>query len=950
MHTNILSSIRKSHFTSQLFVALMVNMTIFSQPLSYALNSKNSTYVKPIYTGSLNSFKDLNEDVVQQQKSNENNNETQISIVEKEDSLNGSNVIFAFEKQGIIGKSENLPIDEPGDNIFSFELKQSFKQDKDAYLEYDLFGIADASHATKSINDQMATGGCVVKSNKVWTKVRERLNPSDIQKGVNYVKFTTSENADYQYMVRNLKMVYENKVINESIVFNQSIVSSYNGTIALSGYVTDKNIKKISVLGDDYPVINGVFEIVLQERLPNASVLVSYEDTSGIIRKSAINIKQLLDKPDFVSKSKTEFIQINKIFEKGIKNSLILSGAKLEIEDLSLENSTLFSIAGLRYRDVPTLSPEMVNVTADFYGYRMLPHGNHFTLKPAKLHLKYDEKKLPTGYTAKDIKTFYFDIDQRKWLALEKDTLLSTTQEIVSKTTHFTDFINGIIKVPESPETGSYTPTSIKDIKAADPTAGVVSIAPPSPNNMGTLNTSFPIKLPAGRGGMQPELSINYSSEGGNGWMGLGWDLAIPGVSIDTRWGAPRYGDIDGNGSFDNKETEIYSMGGGMLTLKDGADYTNPHRKDNINSTAERQFYPRTEGSYAKIIRHGSNPTNYWWEVTDKTGNKSFYGGYGNAVVDNSVIRTAAGNIAYWGLYRKEDTNKNYVQYNYDNQVANIASNAPGNGGNEFYIKEIKYTLHNTLGNNPPNYYKVSFTRDRLVKSRTSLSLYDRKDIQINARNGVVQVTKDFLKEIKIEFINNQSINPKIRTYKFDYEEHIFMKSQLYKVSEYDSSGDLFYSNTIEYYDKDEEGNAINESNFIDTNESQLWDNNFDDIKGDLLLSGISNEFSNKGSALGATKGWGINGGLYVGFGIPCSGSNLFTVGVNGGFSYSESNGLVTFMDVNGDGLPDKIYKKGNDIKFRPNLGSIGSNLGFDSPKDITGFDELSETMSILKV
>lgn len=926
-------------------------MMVFSQPLSYALNNRVSKQVIP------NNFRTIVGYSNQTTQNNESNglvehqsqNNSKIQVIENKsvEVLKDVNTILAFEKQGIIGKSENLPIDELTDNIFSFELKEDFKQNKDAYLEYEIFGLEDASQTTKSVNDQLATGGSIIKINKAWSKVREKLNPESIQKGKNFVKFTTLENANYQYMVRNLKMVYEDKTINEPIVFNQSSTNSYNGKIAFSGFVPDKTVTKVSVLGTEYPVINGVFEVLVQEKEPNAFLTVSYLDNKGNRKENNIKIKQLIEQPDVVNSNKTNFTQTNKSFEKNVKNTLTLAGAKLEVEDLSLANNTTFSIAGLRYTDVPTLSPEMVNVTADFHGYRMLPHGEHFTAKPAKIHLKYDEKKLPTGYTAKDIKTFYFDNEQRKWLALDKDTLLSTTQEIVSKTSHFTDFINGIIKVPESPETGSYTPTSIKDIKAADPTVGVVSIAPPSPNNMGTMNTSFPIKLPAGRSGMEPELSVSYSSEAGNGWMGLGWDLSIPGVSLDTRWGAPRYDA--------SKETEIYSMGGGMLTLKDGADYTNPHRKsdisrqyqdlDNDGVFKERQFYPRIEGSYAKVIRHGDSPSNYWWEVTDKTGNKSFYGGYAGAVVNNSVVKTNAGNIAYWGLYRTEDTNGNYVEYIYENQSVSLPGQ-PGDNGNEFFIKEIKYTLHNSAQN---NYYKVSFNKSNNYNVGTPNISSQRADIQVNARNGVVQVTKDLLKEIKVSF--EQSGNSQtIRTYRFDYEQHTFVKSQLVKIAEYDANGELFYSNTMEYHNKDESGNAINETNFMDSNESTMWNHNDDDIKGDLLLgslaAGISNEFTNKGSALGSTKGWGLNGGLYVGFGIPCSGSNLFTAGVNGGYSYSESKGLISFMDVNGDGLPDKIYRKDGQIKFRPNLGLPGSTVGFGSPQDITGINQLSETTS----
>lgn len=946
MYNNILTRIRKRKLVLEVFVALMVNLMVFAQPISYVIGNKFIKYDASSNSGGVYLLNNSTNEILPinsfpTYKKERINKKSYILNVENKE----AGAFLAFEKKGIIGKSENLPIDEVADNIFTFDLSDNFLNEKNIYLEYEIFGLEDASQATKSINDLPATGGCLVKTNKEWSKVREKIDPNGVQFGKNYIKFTTFENANYQYMVRNLKLVYESNLVKEQLSFTQSNTNSYNGKIAFSGFVKDKTVSKVVASGIEFPVINGTFEIQLNELEPKKEISVHYINDKGEKIENSISINQIIEKADFEHKSKLNYTQVNKLFEKDQVNNLSLEGAKIEADKNSLTANKTFSIAGLRYVDVPTLSPEMVNVTSDFYGYRMLPHGEHFTNAPARIHLKYDEKKLPTGYTAKDIKTFYFDLEQKKWLALEKDTLLSTTQEIVSKTTHFTDFINGIIKVPESPETGSYTPTSIKDIKAADPVAGVVSIAPPTPNNMGTLNTSFPIKLPAGRSGMEPELAVSYSSDGGNGWMGLGWDLSIPGVSLDTKWGAPRYGDVDGNGSFDNIETEIYTLGGGTLTFKDGSEYTNPHRKGNIAAQAERQFYPRIEGSYAKIIRHGNNPTNYWWEVTDKTGNKSFYGGYTGGVVNNAVVKTNGGNIAYWGLYRTEDTNGNYVEYIYENQSVSLPGR-PGDNGNEFFIKEIKYTLHSSAQD---NYYKVSFNKSNNYNVGTPSTSNDRPDVQVNARNGVVQVTKDLLREIKVSF-EQPGNSQTIRTYRFDYETHTFVKSQLTKIAEYDASGDLFYSNTMEYHNKDEAGNVINENNFIDSNESTMWNHDDDNIKGDLLLgslaAGISNEFTNQGSALGSTKGWGLNGGLYVGFGIPCSGSNLFTAGVNGGYSYSESKGLISFMDVNGDGLPDKIYRKDGQIKFRPNLGLPGSTVGFGAPQDITGINQLSETTS----
>src|SRR5690606_13992563 len=122
----------------------------------------------------------------------------------------------------------------------------------------------------------------------------------------------------------------------------------------------------------------------------------------------------------------------------------------------------------------------------------------------------------------KDVRTFSFDKEKREWVALPVDSLDYKNKIIISNFNGDTDYINGVIKVPEMAETASFTPTTISDMKYADPSAGIVSISPPSPNSNGIASTSFPIKLPPGRNGMAPNLSVNYNSEAGNGWMGVG--------------------------------------------------------------------------------------------------------------------------------------------------------------------------------------------------------------------------------------------------------------------------------------------------------------------------------------------------------------------------------------------------------------------------------------------
>ncbi|MET2997037.1 SpvB/TcaC N-terminal domain-containing protein, partial [Flavobacterium columnare] len=134
---------------------------------------------------------------------------------------------------------------------------------------------------------------------------------------------------------------------------------------------------------------------------------------------------------------------------------------------------------------------------------------------------------------------------------------------------------------------------------------GITPITPPTANPNGSTSTNFPIEIPKGRAGMQPSLALQYSSEAGHSWTGLGWAINLPSVDIETRWGAPRYDA--------SKETESYTLAGEALL-------PNAHREIWTDRQTNKQFFPRKEGAFQKITRKGNNPTNYYWVVTDKSG------------------------------------------------------------------------------------------------------------------------------------------------------------------------------------------------------------------------------------------------------------------------------------------------------------------------------------------
>jgi len=125
----------------------------------------------------------------------------------------------------------------------------------------------------------------------------------------------------------------------------------------------------------------------------------------------------------------------------------------------------------------------------------------------------------------------------------------------------------------------------------------------------GTGNFSVPITLPAGRLGLQPELAVTYSTGNGNGPLGLGWALSLPGVARKTSNGVPRYDETTSN---ERPDTFVLS-GAEDLVRVSGA------------TRGRTRYRPRTEGLFARI-EHVSDGGSDYWEVRSKDGKVTNYG------------------------------------------------------------------------------------------------------------------------------------------------------------------------------------------------------------------------------------------------------------------------------------------------------------------------------------
>ena len=176
--------------------------------------------------------------------------------------------------------------------------------------------------------------------------------------------------------------------------------------------------------------------------------------------------------------------------------------------------------------------------------------------------------------------------------------------------------------------------------------AGSFAVSP-----SGAATYSVPISVPKGASGMEPKLFLNYSSQSGNGSIGLGWSLG--GLSVITR-GPTNLADdgrIDGV-NFD-ADDQYFLDGERLIPIhgKGGADGTEYR-------TQNDKFY--------KIISHGSYGARgpVWWEVKTKSGLTMRIGDWDCARIDNIAYSA----VISWAVDEIIDRNNNYLWVWYDRE------------------------------------------------------------------------------------------------------------------------------------------------------------------------------------------------------------------------------------------------------------------------------------------
>ena len=521
-----------------------------------------------------------------------------------------------------------------------------------------------------------------------------------------------------------------------------------------------------------------------------------------------------------------------------------------------------------------------------------------------------------------------------------------------------TAFAIRAIAQPMMPESAAYVPTQMADVPDVDPMVGIPMIAIPQANNHATAELTYPIELPQGRQGMQPNVDLHYSSKAGNGVLGIGWSIHTPAITIDTRWGVPRYDP--------QYETEQYLVNGEAVLFRDD-DGTAKNLPYQDNSFIQRQsgktrFYARDTKNQDRVYRFGNNPTNYWWAVTNNSGITTYYGrtfapnNLQNQTIDEqSVVRTADGCIAYWAATASIDPHGNYILY------ANEKQN------NTIYVQRIDYT-GNVYQQVPPIY-------------SVCMGYQSREDISSNGRLGVLQEEKRLLCHLLVQY-RQPSLEEKLdadnlAAYYMQYtspQEKTLYKTRLAEVVMLDSVHDLLLDDICsldEIIDGKVERNPRYKEQIAEAEKngdkylleqllntfSQPYGKNSIPASRTLFTytdapavgslfssaSSISNSANTPLSASNNTS-WSIGGTATVGIGSNVA---MTTLSGGGNYNFSRSKGQCStlLLDLDGDGLTDIVYEENGYVYYKKQCKQ-GNQYVFTAPKQVQGLTRLSREVT----
>jgi Salmonella virulence plasmid 65kDa B protein len=283
----------------------------------------------------------------------------------------------------------------------------------------------------------------------------------------------------------------------------------------------------------------------------------------------------------------------------------------------------------------------------------------------------------------------------------------------------------------------------------------------------GAATLSVPIQVPRGIGGMEPQLSLNYSTGAGNGLLGLGWTLSGP--SAITRCA----------------KTILHDGARGAVTFGTGDRFCLDGQRlipsSRANTDAEYGLpgteYRTDKDTFSRITAVGtganspSAPASF--KVETKSGLIMYFGSSGASQVPvNDPALGTARPINRWMLDRIEDRNGSFVKFEYCAGEVSAASECQTNlWQGSTVLQYIQYTnrpgkrtSQNPYGPVPP-----------VMGTSAVLFVYEGrpdKVPQFHYGAKTVQTQRMSRIETYVGFASPSSIGTRVRQYTLSYEQN----------------------------------------------------------------------------------------------------------------------------------------------------------------------------------
>lgn len=411
----------------------------------------------------------------------------------------------------------------------------------------------------------------------------------------------------------------------------------------------------------------------------------------------------------------------------------------------------------------------------------------------------------------------------------------------------------------------------------------------------GSFNFSLPLQVPPGRGGLTPNLSLNYSSHQRSkpSWVGRGWSLDM---GVIQR--VPYQGFVD---YVNGQHFEFMASGAAapLVLVSEAIDANSKYGLSQTSGLIVDEYQVKIESSFTIYLHLKEESSGSYidqgWVAIDKSGKTYYYGETDNSKLqktecdrgDASTCREQTW-IKSWALSRIVDPDENELNVDYDGAL-NLQTI-------EYLDVQISFVTESGgewLPEDRESFISLSDKQKRLAEiviasNGNRLTKYDL---------NYSQYTEHFLESVQ-QFGADDSTS--LPAYEFEY----------YKGGEANHGSNRQVSWSTTSYDKtattstaqgDENGWINDYTQFIDVNGDALPDKVVSYDETDVI-----NVFYNNGDDFVFIPGksqWTDPFGD-----LDCTATDSYCEGkLHAYYNWDSRKQFVFLMDINGDSLPDRI-------------------------------------------